>query len=107
MAPDAQHFDTGQQRAATDAGLTGDKIKVCDPAAAPVETDAEAAGSATPWAVFDPVRNLMAEMLKADPVAKFGAYRQPHEQHASLPVLLSLIGALAVLGVVLGIVGLG
>lgn len=32
----------------TDAGLTGDKVKVSDPAAAPLETDQETAGTPLP-----------------------------------------------------------
>lgn len=47
-----QAGDTGAQgtrapRAATDAGLTGDKVGAEDPAAAPLETDAETSGTPT------------------------------------------------------------
>ena len=44
----AANSDTGRTRAAIDAGLTGDKVPVADPAAAPMNTDAETAGTPTP-----------------------------------------------------------
>jgi hypothetical protein len=41
---------TGEQlRADIDAGRTGDKVAHPDPAAAPLETDAEAGGDSTPF----------------------------------------------------------
>lgn len=39
--------DPGIARAAIDAGLTGDKVPAGDPAAAPLQTDAESAGTPT------------------------------------------------------------
>lgn len=41
---------TGEQlRADIDAGRTGDKVAFSDPAAAPLETDAEAGGATVPF----------------------------------------------------------
>ena len=40
--------DPGLARAAIDAGVTGDKVPVGDPAAAPMDADAESAGTPTP-----------------------------------------------------------
>ncbi|WP_052715870.1 hypothetical protein [Devosia chinhatensis] len=48
MKSDTDTAITGERlRADIDAGLTGDKIAFPDPAAAPLETDAEAGGNAT------------------------------------------------------------
>ncbi len=44
----ASQSDPGIERAATDSGQTGDKIGHPDPAAAPVQADAEASGTPTP-----------------------------------------------------------
>lgn len=43
-----QARDAGHYRDAVDRGRTGDKIAAADPAAAPVDTDAETGGYATP-----------------------------------------------------------
>jgi hypothetical protein len=47
---DTHAIDAGRYRSAVDRGLTGDKIPVSDPAAAPVHTDAEAGDDGTPRA---------------------------------------------------------
>ena len=52
-----------RHRAATERGLTGDKVPGFDPAAAPLGTDAEAAG-APPVAAIDPP---LPESAHADP----------------------------------------
>src|SRR3954451_14721193 len=51
-----------RRRAATDRGLTGDKVPGFDPAAAPLGTDAESAG--TPPVAADPP---LPEAARADP----------------------------------------
>src|SRR3954452_7707649 len=51
-----------RRRAATDRGLTGDKVPGFDPAAAPLGTDAEAAGA--PPVAADPP---LPEGARADP----------------------------------------
>lgn len=43
----AQQPETGRYRKDVDAGRTGDKVAHPDPAAAPLETDAETGGAAT------------------------------------------------------------
>lgn len=43
-----REIDSGQYVAKTNRGLTHDKVDAPDPAAAPVHTDAEAAGRPTP-----------------------------------------------------------
>jgi hypothetical protein len=40
--------ETGELREAIDSGRTGDKVPARDPATAPLQTDAEAAGTPTP-----------------------------------------------------------
>lgn len=79
MAPD---MDTGLGRARTDAGLTGDKISALDPAAAPVETDAEAAGAPTLGdASRASIGRLMEITWRTPEPETFGAWRQPDAQH--------------------------
>ncbi len=48
MANPARKPEHGEERARTDAGRTGDKVAVGDPAAAPLHSDAETAGTPTP-----------------------------------------------------------
>jgi hypothetical protein len=94
-------------RARIDAGDTGDKIQASDPAAAPLSTDAESAGTPTsPAQVIAAVQQLArwtAERLRP-PV--FGAHRQPGDAAGLRRLGFELLGAVAVLaglGVVLGI----
>jgi len=97
-------IDTGMERHHTDRGLTGDKIPVQDPAAAPLHTDAEAAGTPTPgWAVaaaLAEIRDFLATELRPD---TFGAISQPVMKHqralfrqlivwqVALPIVLGLL----------------
>ncbi|HLO78683.1 MAG TPA: hypothetical protein VK196_19680 [Magnetospirillum sp.] len=97
-------MDTGMERHHTDRGLTGDKVAVLDPAAAPVHADAEAAGTPTShWAVaatLAQIRDYLASELRPD---TFGAYAKPGSLHQArllrklvvwqiaLPVLLGLL----------------
>lgn len=102
-------MDTPQERAKTDAGLTGDKIRVADPAAAPLDTDAEAGGVPTSGpAALASLRRLV-EIARATPRPDtFGAWRQPHEGHRRLGwTLLAWGGVLVGLGVWAGLAGLG
>jgi hypothetical protein len=99
-------MDTGFERNHTDRGLTGDKVAVTDPAAAPVHADAEAAGTPTSsWAVLASlaqIKDYLAGELRPD---SFGAYAKPgcHHQRTllrqlavwqvALPVLVGLLAA--------------
>lgn len=99
-------MDTGIERNHIDRGLTGDKVAVQDPAAAPVHADAEAAGTPTSgWAVMASLAQIadyLSSELRPD---SFGAYMKPGSQHQSdllrklavwqiaLPVLLGLLAA--------------
>jgi hypothetical protein len=67
-----------EDRKATDAGLTGDKIRVIDPAAAPVETDSESAGVPTPaGSVWSSLAERLAQTRARGRPDTFGAKRQP------------------------------
>lgn len=56
MANVARKSDPGFERDRTDAGLTGDKVAVPDPAAVPAHGDAETAG--TPTTAADAMRSV-------------------------------------------------
>lgn len=72
-------MDTGMERRHTDSGLTGDKIAINDPAAAPVHTDAEAAGTPTPRAAaMASVIRLMDNARRTPRPDTFGAWRHPN-----------------------------
>lgn len=99
-------MDTGMERNRTDRGLTGDKIAVRDPAAAPVHLDAEAAGTPTPRsAVMASVSQMMEYALRSPRPDTFGAWRQPHADYqrhlgrvamfwqVAVPVALGLLAA--------------
>jgi hypothetical protein len=74
----ATTMDNGETRARTDAGETGDKIKVSDPAAAAAETDAEASGRPTGFnEAMASLRQLMGWVAERSRPGVFGAVRQP------------------------------
>lgn len=102
-------METGRERQTTDAGLTGDKIRAADPAAAPVHTDAEAGGSPTHGAAaLASIRRLVDVAWATPRPDTFGAWRQPHEGHRRLGwTLLAWGAALVALGVAAGLAGLG
>lgn len=97
-------METGMERHHIDRGLTGDKVAVHDPAAAPVHADAEAAGTPTShWAVMASlarIRDHLASEMRPD---TFGAVAKPGSRHQAellrklavwqivLPVLLGLL----------------
>ena len=102
-------MDTPEERANTDAGMTGDKIRAADPAAAPVHTDAEAGGSPTRRAsALASVRRLVDIAWATPRPDTFGAWRQPHASHRRLGRTLLAWGVgLVGLGVAAGLAGLG
>lgn len=55
-APPTGRSTTAQLRRDIESGATGDKVPVLDPAAAPLGTDAEAAGAPAPPGQVDAVR---------------------------------------------------
>ncbi|MGE5504565.1 MAG: hypothetical protein ACM31L_09095 [Actinomycetota bacterium] len=96
-----------QPRTRTDAGDTGDKIRAADPAAAPMSTDSESAGTPIPRpAAIAAVRQLAKWTAERMRPTVYGAARQPADaarlRHLGFE-LLGAVAALAVLGVVLGI----
>ncbi len=64
MNTDPDKQESGRRRAAVDAGSTGDKVPVADPAAAPMETDAETAGAAIPAAAAAADRRRQQEIVR-------------------------------------------
>ena len=95
MSEDNPGSAAARERAATDSGLTGDKVAGSDPAAAPLGTDAEASGHA---AEADGPRAATAD---GDTAA-----RDPNRSNAARPkapwlwIVLAVVAA-AVLAVVL------
>ncbi|MBC7908224.1 MAG: hypothetical protein H7Y60_15965 [Rhodospirillaceae bacterium] len=73
-------MDTGMERHRTDKGLTGDKIHMSDPSAAPMHTDAESAGTPTSRsAVMASIAQMMETTLKTPRPDTFGAWRHPED----------------------------
>lgn len=109
MPQPSRKIDSGRERARTDAGLTGDKVAVGDPAAAPVHTDAETAGTPTPAklsaaSVRRQERIAKAARPKAG-LAPFAADRQPFGGHGGGGALTAgALVALVLAGVLAGIV---
>jgi len=102
-------MDTGIERRQTDQGLTGDKIMVSDPAAAPVQTDAEAAGTPTSGAaIMATVNHLMETARKTPRPDTFGAWRQPNAAYQQRLGRISLlwVSGLVLLGLLAGWYGL-
>lgn len=98
--------DPGQERHLTDSGLTGDKVRASDPAAAPVQTDAETAGTPTPRkAAWESARRQMEIAFSTPRPDTFGAWRQldPEYQRRLGWVLLAWTSVLVVVGVVAGV----
>jgi hypothetical protein len=86
LAPNAD-----QLRAAIDSGKTGDKVAFPDPAAAPLGTDAEAAG-------VPPARVELNQAFTAETGSI--ARRGPLNGDGALPVLLGFLGLIAVAAVI-------
>ncbi|MFI0849112.1 hypothetical protein [Mesorhizobium sp. IMUNJ 23232] len=90
-------------RDAIQKGLTGDKIQGFDPAAAPLETDAEAAGTAQP---VDPVRPALAEVeqpnASSHDTAMRGFEAKPQQSGFTGTLWVMLAFALVAFLVVLG-----
>lgn len=98
--------DPGFERHLTDAGLTGDKINAQDPAAAPVQTDAEAAGQPTSrWAALDAAKHQIATAFATPRPETFGAWKQPGwAERRQGWTLLGWMSLLVALGIVAGMI---
>jgi hypothetical protein len=102
-------MDTGMGRSRTDQGLTGDKIRALDPAAAPVQTDAESAGTPTPLSSIRASIAQMMETARSTPSPDtFGAWRQRDDEHQRHVGRVSAVwlGCLVALGLLAGWYGL-
>lgn len=98
--------DTGKLREATDRGELGDKIGQHDPAAAPENTGAEAAGTPTPAreaekALQDQKRTGGQAQQKRE---HFGNRTQPQRESAMHGGVIwgAILAALAIAGLALG-----
>src|SRR5690242_19512883 len=98
-----------RRKAAIDRGLTGDKVPGFDPAAAPLGTDAEAAG-APPPAVTDPAADPpLPEGARADPAGlaadpsgiERGSYRM--QDRLVWPVIAAVLVAVAIIVAIISI----
>lgn len=102
-------WEGGIERALTDAGATGDKIKAEDPAVAPLHTDAEAAGVATTrGAVMMSIGRRVHLALRTPAPDTFGAWTQPRDknQRRLARVGLAWTAVTCLLGIALGVIGL-
>lgn len=97
-------METGLERNHIDRGLTGDKVAISDPAAAPAHADAEAAGTPTSasavMAALARIREHLASEMRPD---SFGAFAKPGSLHqtallrklmvwqVALPIVLGLL----------------
>lgn len=79
-----------QLRAAIDSGATGDKVAFPDPAAAPLGTDAEAAGASPSSAERDQAFSAEVAPRRRGPSRKGGA----------LSMMLGFLGLIAVAAVI-------
>lgn len=109
--------DPGLERSATDSGRMGDKIGAFDPAAAPVQGDAESSGQPTPREAVERMveeRQRTADRSGANAQPGFGRTEQPRVRQggeaagggASIGMQTSLIAivVLVLIGVLAGIV---
>lgn len=100
--------DPGQERHLTDSGLTGDKVNAPDPAAAPVQTDAEAAGLPTAYGTaLASAKHQMAIALATPSPDVFSAWPQrdaQYQRHLGW-LLFGWTFVLVGTGVVAGMVG--
>ena len=94
------------RKAATDRGLTGDKVPGFDPAAAPLGTDAET-GGAPPLAAADPP---LPERRRADP-AGLGRRSERHrtrpyrmQDRMIWPVIAAMLVAIAIIVAIIFVV---
>lgn len=108
MAQPSWSGDSGQERASTDSGLTGDKVAVSDPAAAPVHTDAEAASAPTLASqVAASVQRLQQTARAIRPkatMAPFASGHQPFGGHHGLGLVVGALVTLVAAGIVAGLV---
>jgi hypothetical protein len=91
---DGSRATVAQLRQDIDSGATGDKVPVLDPAAAPLGTDAEAAGA-------PPSPEMVAALRQAERAERRSPL-DPTDTHTD-PRALRLIGALALAVVLAGI----
>ena len=110
MNDDPNRPDPGRARAAIDAGKTGDKVPAEDPAAAPMHTDAEAAGTPTPSAAAEAdvarQERIARETGAADvrPIAAGADTQARRASKVRIPVTAVLVVASALLiGMLLGL----
>jgi hypothetical protein len=80
-----------QLRAAIDSGKTGDKVAFPDPAAAPLGTDAEAAGA-------PPARDEIHQAFTVEAGTR-SSTSAPHRGRA-LPAMLGFLGLIAIAAVI-------
>lgn len=101
MAQRERKADPGFERAATDGGHTRDKVAVSDPAAVPIQTDAESAG--TPTAAAEAVASTKRQARTTAPPAPFAANHHG-ENDSGLWLTAGGLAALAAGGIIAGVI---
>ncbi len=87
--------ETGRYRRDVDSGRTGDKVAHPDPAAAPLEADAESAGEATPRRLLDRVSRRQARIRRQRTGDGPTAARRAGRWGGAATVVLVAVGVLA------------
>lgn len=101
--------EAGRERHMIDSGMTGEKIAASDPATAPMQTDAESAGTPTPERLALASASELVEMTWRVPRPDtFGAWRQPDAayQHRLGLRMMAWTAVAVGTGVIAGWVGL-
>jgi hypothetical protein len=100
-APRPPRSTSAQLRDDIDSGRTGDKVPWSDPAAAPLGTDEEAAGTPPSPADVEAARMAERRSVRADTLAR-GAGPRPPGLLAPVLSVLAVMVLLAALAVALG-----
>lgn len=106
---EGKDVNPAQVRGDIDRGLTGDKRPGFDPAAAPLETDAEAGGASQPAAELDAARDAPRQDQQPREGLSFGSAMRPttgspnRSRRSILTVVLLLAGLGLVLLLLLGL----
>ena len=106
----APSSDPGRTGAAIDAGLTGDKVPVSDPAAAPMNADAETAGTPTPAYAAEADLRLQERIARESgaaavhPVTAGFDPAARRESRVSVPVIgVVLVASAVLIGILVGL----
>jgi hypothetical protein len=102
MADQHRGSTAAQLKDDINSGRTGDKIRAFDPAAAPLGTDEEAAGTPTPASAIEAERRMHAERnatRRLEPGSYAGNERRPLKSPQSYWLAAAIAATLIIAGV--------